>query len=103
MVLFNYKSEDEEEIKRKIEELWTDLDDYVKNFEGFSVVIGVSEATGQFKETRKCIAESMDAVKYRIKNPVSYTHLTIVSRLPVSVKITVHAVSVNGKRQEGDT
>jgi len=26
-----------------------------------------------------------------------------VSRLPVSVKITVHAVSVNGKRQEGDT
>lgn len=71
VVLFNYKSEDEEEIKRKIEELWTDLDDYVKNFEGFSVVIGVSEATGQFKETRKCIAESMDAVKYRIKNPES--------------------------------
>ena len=53
MVLFNYKNEDEEEIKRKIEELWTDLDDYVKNFEGFSVVIGVSEATGQFKETKK--------------------------------------------------
>ena len=71
VVLFNYKNEDEEEIKRKIEELWTDLDDYVKNFEGFSVVIGVSEATGQFKETRKCIVESMDAVKYRIKNPES--------------------------------
>ena len=28
---------------------------------------------------------------------------TIVSRLPVSVRITVHAVFVNGKRQEGDT
>ena len=68
VVLFNYKNEDEIEVKRKIEELWTDLDDYIKNFEGFTIVIGVSEATNQFKEARKCIVESMDAVKYRIKN-----------------------------------
>ena len=91
VVLFNYKNEDEEEIKRKIEELWTDLDDYVKNFEGFSVVIGVSEATGQFKETRKCIVESMDAVKYRIKNPESkilYYDEFDYQRRPVGTIIT---------------
>lgn len=91
VVLFNYKNEDEEEIKRKIEELWRDLDDYVKNFEGFSVVIGVSEATGQFKETRKCIVESMDAVKYRIKNPESkilYYDEFDYQRRPVGTIIT---------------
>lgn len=91
VVFFNYKNDNSEEVKRKIEELWTDLDNYIKNFEGFSVVIGVSKATGQFKEAKKCIAESMDAVKYRIKNlenKILYYDEFDYQRKPVGTIIT---------------
>lgn len=67
ITLFNYKIEQEELVKKKIEELYENIKKYADQFEGFSVVIGVGRKMNNFSESSLCLKTAVDAIKYRIK------------------------------------
>lgn len=67
ITLFNYKIEQEEMIRKKIEELYEEIKKYIDRFEGFSVVVGVGRKMDNFLESNICLKTAIDAIKYRIR------------------------------------
>lgn len=66
LMLLNYKTEKEQQIHQKIEELYEIIKSYVEQFKDFSVVIGVGERTDSFFHVNRCLKTAIDAIKYRI-------------------------------------
>ena len=67
LVLLNYQSGKEKEVRYKIDELYENVKDYVEQFKDFSVVIGVGKKTNNFFNVNVCIQTAIDAIKYRIR------------------------------------
>ncbi|MDD3416898.1 MAG: response regulator [Lachnospiraceae bacterium] len=67
ITLLNYSENQKDEIEQQIEDLYTNIKNYIEYFKGFSVVIGVGAKTSDFFQTSTCLKTAIDAVKYRIK------------------------------------
>lgn len=69
ITLCNYDEERESEVMSAIEKLYENVKEYVEQFVGFSVVLGVGKKEGHFFDSNRCIRSAIDAIKYRIRFP----------------------------------
>lgn len=67
ITLVNYRQDEEEEFREKLNELYEDVKKCVERFQGFSIVIGVGEKRNNFFDSNECIKTAIDAIKYRIR------------------------------------
>ncbi len=69
IALCNYDAEREGEVLGVIERLYENVKEYVEQFVGFSVVLGVGKKEKHFFDSNLCIRSAIDAIKYRIRFP----------------------------------
>lgn len=69
ITLCNYEAEREGEVLCAIETLYENVKEYVEQFVGFSVVLGVGKKEKHFFDSNRCIRSAIDAIKYRIRFP----------------------------------
>lgn len=67
ITLVNYRQDQEGKLREQIEEAYEEIQEYVEQFHGFSVTIGVGERHRHFFDSNVCIKTAIDAIKYRIR------------------------------------
>lgn len=66
VAITNFKYDTKEELKRVIDNLHEELEDYIHRFAGVRVTIGVGSGEQGFQNLTECIRTSLAAVRYRI-------------------------------------
>ncbi|MCQ5201532.1 response regulator [Mordavella massiliensis] len=67
IALLNYRIEQKEAVYGQLREMYAGIREYISQFQGFTVVLGIGEKRSQFFDAQICLKTAIDAVKYRIR------------------------------------